>query len=476
MNQALDWKTLLSSDRYASDPNKRERFLTGLHVSEDYRVPHEKDFDRVIFSAPVRRLQDKTQVFPLDQHDSVRTRLTHSLEVANIARTLAAQLVSELNIQVEGDSIDANRAVPALVAAIAIAHDVGNPPFGHQGEAAIRDWVAKQSERFRSCVSSPRDQALLNDYLYFDGNPQGFRLMTRLQGVVDGGLDLTAATLRASLKYPWGASSDKVNPAKPKFGYFQTEKNIFDWSGTKVGVPEGKRHPLASIMEASDDICYSILDVEDGVKKELVSTAHLILYLETNGADTAAADWLAALTKQYHEDVRWLKKSDIEGSHAEDVLMQLLRSYFISLAVSVAVPQLKAAIETGSAMDGNPCLDHPQCAAMLELLKQYTKIHIYSRNAVTKIELEGHRVIPYLLSAFWNALERIESQAGTKLDKYVVNQISQNYLRVYAATRKKYPAWYARLQVVCDMVCGMTDSFALSVTREFESIGVDRKS
>jgi dGTPase len=471
MTHELDWKKLLSSDRFAQGDERRKHYLKKLYVSQDYRVPHEKDFDRVIFSTPVRRLQDKTQVFPLDQHDSVRTRLTHSLEVANIARTLAAQLVSELNIDL-GESLDANRAIPALVAAIAITHDVGNPPFGHQGEEAIRIWVKEISGSFESCISSPKDRALLNDYLFFDGNPQGFRLLTRLQQVVDGGLNLTAATLRSSFKYPWNASSSKVDPNKPKFGYFQTESEHFSWCSDMTGVAEGNRHPLASIMEASDDICYSILDVEDGVKKELVSTAHLMLYLNNDGANTPASKWLKALTKQYYEDVKWLKGENIKGAHAEDVLMQLLRSYFIALCVSVAVPQLKTAIADGVAMDGNPCLNHDECGAFLKLLKDYTKNFIYSRRSVEKVELQGHRVIPYLLGAFWGALERTEGSRGSKLDKYVVKQISQNYFRVYEKTRLEYPAWYARIQVVCDMVCGMTDSFALSMTKEFQSLGV----
>src|SRR5690606_30433061 len=158
---------------------------------------------------------------------------------------------------------EAARRIPALVAAISVAHDIGNPPFGHQGEAAIRSWVKSISATFDGSIGSPRDNALLKDYLYFDGNPQGFRLLTKLQGVAGSGLNLTASTLRASIKYPWGASSNLVDPKKPKFGYFQTEKEIFQWCGTKTGLKEGERHPLTSIMEASDDICYSILDVED---------------------------------------------------------------------------------------------------------------------------------------------------------------------------------------------------------------------
>ena len=465
-----DWKKLLANERYRKTDTQRKKTFHNLLGSADFRDAHEKDFDRIVFSSPVRRLQDKTQVFPLDQHDSVRTRLTHSLEVANIARTLAAQLVSELNLTkaVPG----AERAVPALVAATSIAHDIGNPPFGHQGEAAIRLWVSKTSAQFNSSISSPRDRALLKDYLYFDGNPQGFRLLTMF-GIEEGGLNLTASTLRASFKYPWGASSSRVNKKKPKFGYFQTEKHLFEWSGKKVGLTENERHPLASIMEASDDICYSILDVEDGIKKQLVSTAHLMLFLRNHAGKTEANKWVSQLVRQYNYDVKWLENKGVIGHHAEDILMQLLRSYFISLAVSVAAPQLKLVIEDGGALEGNPCLDHKECDAFLSLLKDYTKRHIYSHSSVERVELEGHRVIPFLLTAFWKSLENIEQEKGSKLDEYIVKKISPNYLHVYNITRQTYPAWYARLQVCCDMVCGMTDSFAIAVARELNSLGIE---
>ena len=466
-----NWKKLLSIKRYGEQDSLRKMTFHKHLGSKDFRLPHEKDFDRVVFSTPIRRLQDKTQVFPLDQHDSVRTRLTHSLEVGNIARTLAAQLVSELSLtEIAGD--DVKRSVPALVAAIAIAHDVGNPPFGHQGEAAIRLWVRGVASKLSSDLTDEH-QALLNDYLYFDGNPQGFRLLTKLQGVSEGGLNLTASTLRAYFKYPWSASSKEVNPEKPKFGYFQTEKGLFDWAGRQVGLREGQRHPLASIMEASDDICYSILDVEDGVKKELVSTSHLIVYLKNKGAKTKARAWTKEIATQYYNDVLWLERQGIEGRYAEDVLMQLLRSYFISLAVSMAVPQLKKAIALDGAMVGNPCLDHPECGAFLRLLKDYTKAFIYSHRTVEKVELQGHRIIPYLLTAFWSALERVDRGFSTKVDQYVIKQISLNYFRVYEETRNAYPVWYARLQLVCDMVCGMTDSYAIALADEFRRLGIE---
>lgn len=469
---SLDWKILLSEERNHVVDSERKKTFHEHYGSCDFRVHHEKDFDRVVFSSAVRRLQDKTQVFPLDQHDSVRTRLTHSIEVANLGRTLAAQFVDKLEVGVEKER--AERSVPALVASIAMAHDIGNPPFGHQGEGAIQDWVKGISSSFGTL--DERGEELLKDYLYFDGNPQGFRLLTQLSGVEHGGLNLTASTLRAFFKYPWASSSHRVDVEKPKFGFFQTEKQFFDWSGERVGLADEERHPLASLMEASDDIAYSVLDVEDGIKKELSSTAHLMVFLKNEAAGTAAAAWVRVLDEQYEADVQWLKKEGVEGRQCEDVLTQMLRSYLIALLVSVAVPSLKSAIEEGNSFEGNPCLEEPQAKALLKILKKYAKAFVYSHRSVERIELEGHRIIPYLLDVYWEALTRVEDKEGDKLDQYVYKSISPNYLRTYEATKSagKFPLWYCKVQLVCDMVCGMTDSFALKQAGEFKSLGCRR--
>lgn len=136
------------------------------------------------------------------------------------------------------------------------------------------------------------------------------------------------------------------------------------------------------------------------------------------------------------------------------------------------MPALKDAVLAGRADSGNPCLSNDECAAFLGLLKEYTKRHIYSHASVEKVELEGHRIIPYLLSAFWTALEASDNGQASKLDRFVIKRISPNYMRAYQNTLNSFPSWYARLQVCCDMVCGMTDSFALSMAGEFKSLGV----
>ena len=463
----------MSCERFAKGDGVRKRIFHDAYGVQDIRIAQEKDFDRVIFSTPVRRLQDKTQVFPLDQHDSVRTRLTHSLEVSNLARTLASQLVLSLRDNKVDLPENAERSMPALAAAIAMSHDIGNPPFGHQGEEAIRMWVGKISSTFADCVTSAQDQAYLNDYRYFDGNPQGFRLLTQLQGVDAGGLNLSASTLRASVKYPWGSSSKSVNVKKPKFGYFSTESKVFEWAGEHCGLLEGVRHPLTSIMEACDDIAYSVLDVEDGIKKDLISTAQLVFALKQELANGEAKKWIEVLSSQYEEDVRWTRSNGIVGREGEDVLTQLLRSYIISLLVSDVVPLLTKSILDGTSGEKNPCVSGGRVNALLDGLKGFSKLYVYSHPAVERIELQGHRIIPYLLGAFWNALAREEQGKASKLDLFVKKRISANYLRVYERTKASFPGWYARLQLVCDMVCGMTDSFAVQLEKDFLALGVE---
>ncbi|MEQ1882503.1 MAG: dGTP triphosphohydrolase, partial [Burkholderiales bacterium] len=228
----------------------------------DHRIPFEHDYDRLLFSTPVRRLADKTQVFPLDRNDAVRTRLTHSHEVANLARSMGVRLISE---GIKIDSVPDPRAVPAILSAIGLAHDLGNPPFGHQGEAAIGNWFKLRGEgifkasRSWTGANRPIPKRLWPEFLQFEGNAQTFRIVSRLQVAVGGyGLDLTAGTLAALLKYP--TSCDKRNKeiaSTKKYGFFESEHKIVQWVRNETGLAEGQRHPVTWIMEAADDIAYS---------------------------------------------------------------------------------------------------------------------------------------------------------------------------------------------------------------------------
>jgi dGTPase len=261
----LDWRLLLSASRTEGDrPDP----------VDPARSPFQKDFDRVVFCSAFRRLQDKTQVHPRAENDYVRTRLTHSLEVASVGRSLGAGV---------GQVIAGRRRLPAglgaaefghIVSAACLAHDIGNPPFGHRGEALIRNWFANAPQGRTALAPLTRGQR--RDFLEFEGNAQGFRILTRLQNWTDrGGLRLTAATLGAFTKYP-RLSDAEVGPEPDdaghrKFGIMQAEASIFRHVAEVLGLPETapglwSRHPLAWLVEAADDICYSIVDLEDGYK------------------------------------------------------------------------------------------------------------------------------------------------------------------------------------------------------------------
>jgi len=276
----MEWKKLLNSSR------RKEKAKSGkidsANQKKEWRQEIERDFDRILFSTPTRRLADKTQVFPLDANDSVRTRLTHSHEVANFARGIGMRLAFE-----KGDLFNdlqdiccIQRDIPALLATIGLAHDLGNPPFGHQGEASMRNW-------YKRCLTPCLDEETLSqvgkkifeDFFQFDGNSQTLRLVTKLQILNDQyGLNLTYATLSSLIKYPRSSHTTNSSPWK-KHGFFYSEQEVVDDIWKETGLSEGIRHPFTWLMEACDDIAYSILDAEDTVKKGLASYHDLINHL-----------------------------------------------------------------------------------------------------------------------------------------------------------------------------------------------------
>lgn len=260
----LDWNRLLSARRPAS----RE-----ADPVDPARSPFQKDFDRIVFSSAFRRMQDKTQVHPLSGNDYVRTRLTHSMEVASVGRSLGAGVGYVIARRRNLDQ----RITPAefghIVSAACLAHDIGNPPFGHMGEELIARWFAESHMGQRMVRGLPREQQ--GDFLKFEGNAQGFRILTALQNWQgDGGFRLTAATLGTFTKYPRFSATppgDKTDAGSRKFGIMHTEAAIWRWVARETGLPEVRpgqwlRHPLCYLVEAADDICYTIVDVEDGFK------------------------------------------------------------------------------------------------------------------------------------------------------------------------------------------------------------------
>ena len=291
----MDWNRLLSRIRPG---------LSRPHPDSEARTDFQRDFDRIVFSSAFRRLQDKTQVFPLSQSDYVRTRLTHSLEVSSVGRSLGTMV---------GDRVirrhDLKGVYPqdfgAVVAAACLAHDIGNPPFGHAGEDAIRLWFAASAtgQAVLETLSEPQRQ----DFLRFEGNAQGFRIITRLQSPDNrGGMQLTCALLGAFTKYPraaWLSVPSPLGVAFRKFGFYQDDRDLFAEVAGHLGLDEvapgaWRRHPLAWLVEAADDICYRIIDVEDAFRLQQLRFEDVRdLLLPLTGSAEQAERKMAHLTR-----------------------------------------------------------------------------------------------------------------------------------------------------------------------------------
>ncbi|GAA5015833.1 deoxyguanosinetriphosphate triphosphohydrolase [Acinetobacter puyangensis] len=266
MPNQMDWVNLLAASRLGSKKSSREQA----------RSPFHKDYDRIIFSQSFRQLNRKTQVHPLTQHDGIHTRLTHSLEVSCIGRSLGMLAAEKIEKYLPAWISPAD--VGAIIQAACLAHDIGNPPFGHAGEYAIRDWF-DQTYHAKPYLFSEEQWA---DLRQFEGNAQGLRVLTRLDyHPNDGGMRLTYATLGAYLKYPWLSqiiddTQHQPNYLRPKFGCYRSEKALLQLIADQLGLIQlGDyhycRHPLTYLLEAADDICYALIDLEDGIVLNMLS-------------------------------------------------------------------------------------------------------------------------------------------------------------------------------------------------------------
>ncbi len=257
----MSWTTLIRSDRLGSSPRRSERA----------RSPFHKDHDRIVFSASFRRLNRKTQVHPLARNDQIHTRLTHSLEVACVGRTLGQLSAELLHDQLPPGISSAD--VGAIIQSACLAHDIGNPPFGHAGEFAIREWF-RSPERKSLLDAMPQHEA--HDLINFEGNAQGLRILTQTEHhPFSGGMRLTYATLGAYLKYPWTGRGQPNEGKLPKFGCNHSEVGILRSIASQLelietGTDRWCRHPLAYLMEAADDICYALIDLEDGIEMGII--------------------------------------------------------------------------------------------------------------------------------------------------------------------------------------------------------------
>ena len=459
----MKWSRLISSRR--AGPRD--------HPAGD-RTEFEDDLGRVVFSTPVRRLQDKTHVFPLEPHDSVRTRLTHSLEVSSVARDLSQAACRRLAARIPQEY---SHSVPTIAAACALLHDVGNPPFGHAGEKAIQDWFLRKLAEDRALAavfvnpsastSESRFLPAAQDFIQFDGNAQMVRLATRLQVLSNfNGLNLTFGTLSAACKYVVSARDTRPDiHERSKPGFFETEHELICLvqDETRTGV---SRNPITYLVEAADDIVNVCIDLEDGVRKRVFRWQEMIEELERYGAEGAAI----ALRK---DAGTLLGTSGLAGYGAGDVFAQAFRTILMSRLIPAALDEFQAsyeAIMTGEY--GHELVKRSRLGGLYLACKEVVKRHIFCSPEVLRLEIMGRKIIHDLLDLYWEGVApetRDEKGFSNKLysiisDNYR-NAFEQDLHRIFPTLDSATMRHYLKLRLVCDQVAGMTDAYAVGQHR-----------
>jgi len=455
----MDWKNLLN-------PNRRRQ----SRLPDDHRAQFERDYDRSIFSTPVKRLQDKAQVFPLEPNDAVRTRLTHSLEVAAVARGLGTSVAAWLadNDEIQ---IDQQRSVEAIAATCGLIHDLGNPPFGHAGEDAIREWFNDRNTIVKKALPDEQQQM---DFFRFEGNAQTLRLVAKLQILADFyGLNLTYGTLSAALKYtapsnqmPNGRQSHK----KP--GYFTSEADLVKKVQELTGTGEA-RNPITFLVEAADDMVYSVADIEDAIKKGLFKWVDLQERFDhfLKIGDHDAEDAIKTILDRKHSILGNPETSN-EREMADDIHGSAFRTAAIGYMAPVVVDVFKA--NYTPIMKGQydrELVGEQSLKPVMDVFKTIGKEWVYPNKSTVKLELMGRKVIADLMTFFWEGAEKMPLKGkpiAKNFDGRICALLSQNYRDVFqeSCSSSGLPEPYHRYQLVTDYVCGMTDTFATQLHSE----------
>lgn len=434
----MNWRQLISNKRFGMEEYHEAR--------KDDRSEFQRDYDRLIFSAPFRRLQNKTQVFPLPGSIFVHNRLTHSLEVSCVGRSLGSGVAREL-LALHPELSDSHLTeIGSIVSAACLAHDLGNPPFGHSGERAISTYFSEgKGLSLQSQLQiSPAEWT---DLTHFEGNANAFRLLThQFQGRRKGGFVMTYTTLAAIAKYPY---SSLAAEKKSKFGFFHSEEEDFRRIADELGIIRQSetplkyvRHPLVYLVEAADDICYQLMDIEDAYKLKLL-TPDETKELFFGFFDQKRIDRFYEVCEMVHdtnEQIAYLRSSVI------GLLIRECTRVFVENEELI----LKGTFEKSLIhhISQRPCQAYRQCSETA-----FRKI--YRSKDVLDIELAGFRIISTLIDLMIEAV----TSPGKAYSKLLIDRIPDQY-NVHA------PTLYGKIQAVLDYISGMTDVYALDLYRK----------
>ena len=442
----MNWNQIISTTRLGQEQ------LASKDIKHS-RTQFQRDYDRIIFSSPFRRMQNKTQVFPLPGSVFVHNRLTHSLEVASVGRSLGSMFVEKA--ESEGMEIENPlfQEIGSVVSAACLAHDMGNPPFGHSGEDAIAQFFKKSSE---PRLLNELSDAQRKDFTQFDGNANAFRLLShQFNGRRDGGFALTYTTLASIVKYPF----ESMLTDKPKFGFFQSEKAIFERIANELGLLQLSgnpakfvRHPLVFLVEAADDICYQLMDLEDAHKLKIHSfdqTRSLLMEFfdpQTEARQIGRMNETLDVVADKNEQIAYLRATvigklvkqciDVFSEKQEDILSGSFQKALIDHV-------------------------HPTSLQAIKTIKEVSIRNIYNDRSVIEIEISGYQIIGTLLEVFVEAI--LNPKEG--ISKKMLMLLPDQYRGDHAST-------YEKVQAVVDFVSGMTDLYALDLYRKIKGINI----
>jgi dGTPase len=450
----MQWTHLYSSNRFGAQ--------TTAEDNQDYaRSQYQRDYDRIIFSSPFRRLQNKTQVFPLPGSIFVHNRLTHSLEVASVGRSLGnilGQRIAQL-YKHPPDGFDRfyRYELGFVVATACLAHDIGNPPFGHSGEEAISSFFRKSAhEPFRQQLT----EGQWTDLIRFEGNANAFRILThQYTGRKSGGLGLTYTTLVSIVKYPCESVSgfSKELASRKKYGFFQSEKDTYQTIAHELGISRNNpdqlvyhRHPFVFLVEAADDICYQVIDLEDAHRLGIFHTdkaRELLLHFFDPQADREELDKIQATLKQVqdsNEQIAYLRARTINK------LIEKCADAFWQNREAILAGSFEQSLIDG--VDG-------RARGAMEELRKMSIRHIYNERSVVEIEIAGYKVLGGLLEEFVWAVLHPDSQYARKVLELIPGQF------IYTGSDT-----FTRIQSVVDFVSGMTDLYAVELYRKIKGL------
>ena len=458
----MQWTTLYSPMRLGmrAVPEAQTPAATELRTS------FVRDYDRLIFSSAFRRLQNKTQVFPLPGAVFVHNRLTHSLEVASVGRSLGKAVgdaLADAYPQAEREFAEFYRyELPSVIAAACLAHDIGNPPFGHSGEEAIRQYFTSLEGALATRFAHELSTNQQADFLKFEGNANAFRTLTHaFNENMQGGYRLTYTTLASIVKYPCisAAGFHKAQLATKKSGFFDSELATWQQIAQTLHIPALNeeqtvyaRHPFVFLVEAADDICYRMIDLEDAHRLGILNLSQLLQLVlplfdhETGSNNRGRIEQIMQQIVDVNQKVQYLRSKFI------GLMIDKTTKAFVSYQEQLLQGQLQ-----------QPLLQllDSHTHAVLQQIDHYSVEHIYNHRSVVEIELAGYTVIGELLKLFTQAV----LQPGSPRHRKLLQLVPAQY---HAASSQLY----ARLQCVVDFVAGMTDLYAVDLYRKLTGMQV----